>query len=262
MSWIVRFVVLSLMVWLSSDMSQPLLAQSPPPIRVLILTGQNNHAWQETTPILKKILTDSGRFIVEVTEHPEQATTETFAGRDVVLSNWNALGPIKQWPEATRSALLDFVRNGGGFVVVHAGGTMFADWPDFQKLIGATWGEGTGHGPYHTFKVTISDQNHPITKGLASFDTTDELWHRMVAQPGKRVLATAFSAKEHGGTGNREPMVMVTQFGQGRCFNLVLGHDVTAMNNPGFQALLLRGTEWAATGRVTIASPGTKHLHP
>ena len=49
-------------------------------------------------------------------------------------------------------------------------------------------------------------------------------------------------------------MVMVTQFGKGRCFNLVLGHDLQSLENLNFQTLLLRGTEWAATGQVTIVA--------
>jgi type 1 glutamine amidotransferase len=229
-------------------------AEPQPPLRVLLLTGQNNHNWKETTPVLKRILTASRRFTVEVTEHPEQCQPEALRAREVVLSNWNSLGPVKTWPEPFRNAVLEFVRNGGGFVVVHAGGTMFHDWPDFQKMIGATWGAGTGHGAMHSFEVKFTNQQHPITQGLAPFKIKDELWHRMVAQPDKKILATAFSAREHGGSSNDEPMVMVTQFGKGRCFNLVLGHDPDAMENPSFQTLLLRGTEWAATGRVTIAT--------
>ena len=47
---------------------------------------------------------------------------------------------------------------------------------------------------------------------------------------------------------------MVKQFGQGRSFTLLLGHGVDEMKNPGFAALLVRGTEWAATGRVTVSA--------
>ena len=236
-------------------------AESPPALRVLLLTGQNNHNWKETTPALQQILTASRRFTVDVTEHPEQCSPETLRACDVVLSNWNSLGPVKAWPEAFRTALLEFVRNGGGFVVVHAGGTMFGDWTDFQKMIGATWGAGTGHGAKHAFEVKFTG-SHPITQGLAPFTITDELWHRMVAQPDKQVLATALSAPDHGGSGQDEPMVMITQFGQGRGFNLVLGHDLQAIANPNFQTLLLRGTEWAATGRVTIVAANAMAADP
>jgi len=33
------------------------------------------------------------------------------------------------------------------------------------------------------------------------------------------------------------------------------GHDVRAMGGVAFQTLMLRGTEWAATGRVTVPLP-------
>ena len=47
-----------------------------------------------------------------------------------------------------------------------------------------------------------------------------------------------------------EPSVVVGQYGQGRCFAIVLGHDAKAMENDGFRILLTRGVEWAATGKV------------
>jgi type 1 glutamine amidotransferase len=259
-----KSVFLALLATLPWAAPQSVRAQAQPPLRVLIFSGQNNHNWRETTPALKNILTNSDRFAVEVTEHPERCTAATFAQCDCILSNWNTYGrgEVKEWPEPMRKDFLEFVRNGHGFVVVHAGGTMFANWPEFHKLIGATWGKGTGHGAAHAFEVKFSDAEHPITRGLSSFTTTDELWHRMVAQPEKKVLATAFSARDRGGSGQDEPVAMVTQFGKGRCFNLVLGHNAKTMDNSGFQTLLLRGTEWAATGQVTIVSAKAKAVHP
>jgi hypothetical protein len=41
----------------------------------------------------------------------------------------------------------------------------------------------------------------------------------------------------------------------GRVFHTPMGHDLTAMRCVGFITTLLRGTEWAATGRVTIPIP-------
>jgi len=113
-------------------------------LRVLILCGQNNHEWRQTTPMLKSILTASGRFAVEVTEHPEQSDAQTLSRYDALLSNWNTFGnpQFTNWPEATRAALLDFVRRGKGFVVVHAGGCSFYDWPEYQQLVGASWKMG------------------------------------------------------------------------------------------------------------------------
>ncbi len=225
-----------------------------PLVRVLIFTGQNNHDWSATTPKLKAILESTGRFSVDVTEHPEQCDASTFAKYDVILSNWNTFGQpaVANWPLAMRAAFLDFVRNGKGFVSVHAGSSSFYDWPEYQQLVGGAWKIGqTGHGPQHEFTVKIVAKNHPITRGLSDFVTTDELWHRTALQTNIEILATAFSAPEWKGTGDNEPVAFTTKSGEGRSFNLLLGHDRHAMDAKGFQLLLCRGTEWAATGKVT-----------
>ena len=225
-----------------------------PPLRVLILTGQNNHNWAMTTPELKRILSESGRFTVEVTETPARCTAATFSHYDVLLSNWNTFGKnvtVREWPQEMREAFLGFVRKGGGLVVVHAGGASFPEWADYQKLIGGTWGPKTGHGMPHAFVVKPDPAENPITQGLAPFETTDELWHRVPIQPDTTILATAFSSPDKKGTGKDEPVVWVTQLGQGRCFNTSLGHDVRAMQSAGFKTLLVRGAEWAARGTVT-----------
>lgn len=222
--------------------------QAADPVRVLILTGQNNHNWRETTPVMRRTLEDAG-MTVEVTERPDLLDPASLERVDVVLSNWNTFGKqvtVTEWPEPLRKAVLDHVRKGKGFVVVHAGGSFFYDWDDVHKMIGATWGKGTGHGPIHEFTVTIADREHPVTRGLEDFKITDELWHRMVVNGDIHVLAEAFSARDQGGTHRNEPVAFTTRFGNGRCFNLVLGHAVRAMRNAGFQTLLVRGVRWAA----------------
>ena len=224
-----------------------------PPIHVLIFSGQNNHNWRETTPKLKAILASSGNFSMDVTEHPEQCDAATLQKYDVLLSNWNTFGKpaVTNWPPPMRVAFLDFVRSGKGFVSVHAGSSSFYDWSEYQQLAGGSWKLGqTGHGPPHEFTVKLADADHPITRGLTNFVTTDELWHRTALQTNIEILATAYSAPEWKGTGRDEPIAFTTRFGQGRSFNLLLGHDVKAMDAAGFQKLLCRGTEWAATGKV------------
>ncbi|HPM84464.1 MAG TPA: ThuA domain-containing protein [Candidatus Anammoximicrobium sp.] len=223
-----------------------LLAQTPPAIRVLIFTGQNNHNWRETTPKLKAILEAGGRFAVDVTEHPEQCDAAMLAKYDVLVSDWNTWGkpPGTNWPDATRAAFLDFVRNGKGFVAVHAGSSSFFDWAEYQQIAGAWWKLGqTGHGAPHEFSVKpVAD--HPITRGVQPFDTTDELWQKPGVHPAATVLAT----------GDDQPVALVTEFGKGRGFTLLLGHSEAFMETPGFQTLLCRGVEWAASGQVTAST--------
>lgn len=221
---------------------------------MLILSGQNNHAWQETTPKLREILERRGDIQADVLEYPETMTAESIAPYGAIVSNWNSWGDVsvKEWPDAARDALIAFVRGGKGFVSVHAGSSSFYGWKEYQELGITAWDlEKTGHGKQHTFTVTPSGTDHPITRGMAPFSTFDELWHRVPVPPDAQVLATAWSSPEFGGTGEAEPLVFARAFGQGRSVNVLLGHHVRAMSHPAFAELLTRAVEWAATGAVT-----------
>lgn len=230
------------------------------PLRVLIFSGLNNHDWRSTTPALLEILKGCPRFgTVDVTEAPGQCDAATFARYDVVVSNWTPYPKTaREWPETAETAFLDFMRNGGGFVVVHAAACTFQEWPPFQEIIGLTWDDKkTSHARYGPFTVKVRSAAHPIARGLSDFSITDELYQNMAALTDKSfdTVFDAFSAKEANGTGKVEPMLIATTFGKGRGVNLMLGHDAAAMRNAGFRTLLLRGAEWAATGRVTIPKP-------
>ena len=228
------------------------------PLRVLILSGRNNHDWKQTTPELMKLYQDSPRFVADVTEDPTTCTADVLAKYDVLVSNWCAWPDVngRQWGPQAEKAFLGFVRSGKGFALVHAASATLHSWPEYQQMVGATWKLGTtGHGPMHIFKVAVKDKTHPVTTGLADFEIRDELWHRMGKQPDIHVLCEAFSASDKGGSGQNEPVVICTEFGKGRCFYNILGHDATTMQNAAWQTLMLRGTEWAAIGKVTIPIP-------
>ncbi len=57
------------------------------------------------------------------------------------------------------------------------------------------------------------------------------------------------------GAGLHQPMLWTLKYGTGRVFVTALGHDPAAMQSAGFIATLQRGSEWAATGNVTLPLP-------
>lgn len=237
-------------------------ASAAEPLRVLILTGANNHDWRTTTPVLRRMFEEHPRFrVVRVVEQPADCDSATFGACDVVVSNWSAFPEMtgRQWGPVAEAAFVDFIRRGGGFVVFHAAGATSQDWPEFQQLVGLTWSPGTtGHARVAPCKIEIADREHPITRGLEDFWTVDELWHAMVSigKPEYSVLCRAFSAPQWQGSGRYEPALVVTRMEAGRGVNLILGHEADAMKNPGWRTLMFRGAEWAATGEVTIPPPG------
>jgi hypothetical protein len=256
---------------------QPAAAPAgPPKIQVLIITGQNGHNWRGTTPILRKILEDTEKFDVHVTEEFRGAGPETLAPYDLVVVNYQDRGnrPELRWGTRADTALVDFVRNGKGLVVYHFSMAAFDGWTEYEKMSAANWRPNNGHhSAPHNYTVEIKDQEHPITKGLKlSFpQTNDELYSNLRWQPAGsyHVLATAYD--DHAlyaasrtdarapqpleGAGANEPMLWTVDYGKGRVFTTALGHDVEQVQTPAFTTTFARGAEWAATGKVTLPIP-------
>jgi type 1 glutamine amidotransferase len=269
-----------------------LIAQSPSPhgstmIRVLLLDGQSGgpyHNWRLTTPVLRAELEETGLFQVTVmTAPPSDQDLSDFkpdlGHYQVIVSNYDA----PDWPEALRSQFEQYVNDGGGLVVVHAADNAFPDWPAYNLMIGIggwrgrtekagpMWfikdgklvsdsspGSAGSHGARLPFQIAARQPEHPIMKGLPPvwMHAADELYATLRG-PGKNmtVLATAHSDPKNHGTDRDEPMVMVVSYGKGRVFHTTMGHDVSALSCVGLMTLFQRGTEWAATGKVTQKIP-------
>ena len=200
-----------------------------PLISVLIVDGQNNHKWQETTPLIKQILEGCGRFKVDVATSPAKGEDmskfdPTFSNYDVVVSNYNGT----PWSSKTQQAFEKYVASGRGFVCVHAADNSFPKWEAYNRMIGlggwggrnekdgpyVRWkeeqkrftrdlspGRGGSHGKRVPFMMIVRDDDHPITRGLpGSFmQTADELYSTLRGPAeNMHVLATGFSASGYG----------------------------------------------------------------
>ena len=257
-------------------------------LNLLIIDGQNNHNWVAMTPIIKAALLKTERFNVDVVTSPKNKAPDAdwatfrpdFAKYNVVLSNYNG----KLWPKEVQASLEKYVSEGGGLVNIHAANNAFPEWGEWNKMIGLGWrganfgdrltvdadgkvvrtpkneGPGAGHGAVHAFQILVRDPEHPVMKGMpqAWMHGADELYHgQRGPAENMTILASAFSAKEKGGTGAHEPMVWVIPYGKGRVFTTVMGHvgGTESIRCVGFQSVMARGAEWAATGSVTLPLP-------
>ncbi len=274
----------SFLLILSLVFTARVLAEEPK-LAVLLIDGQNNHNWKSTTPILKDALEKSGRFTVEVSTAPaEKAPAEEwtkwnpqFSKYAAVVSNYNG----QPWPVAVKMSFEAYVSGGGGFVCIHAADNSFPEWPAYNQMIGlggwggrseksgpyvyvkdgalvrdTTTGAGGNHGAQFEWTVNLfgEGKEHPITKGLPESwkHCKDELYDKLRGPAeNMKVLATATSQV----TNRPEPMIMVIDHGKGRVFHTPMGHADYSMKDVGFYTVVQRGTEWAATGKVTIPVP-------
>jgi type 1 glutamine amidotransferase len=257
--------------------------------KTLIITGQNNHNWKASSPVLKQILDETGLFNSEIVTTPEKGGDMTtfnpdFSKYKLVVLDYNG----DSWSEKTNTSFLDFVKNGGGVVVYHASDNSFPEWKEYNEMIGlGGWGNrnekdgpyvyyknnqlvvdtsagiGGTHGKRREFVVRTRIADHPIMKGLPArwLHGNDELYSKLRG-PAKNmeILATAFAdSSKGGGTMRDEPMLMTLSYGKGRIFHTALGHadegGGPAMQCVGFIVTLQRGAEWAVTGSVTQAVP-------
>lgn len=259
-------------------------AVSAAPMKALIIDGQNNHNWRAVTPPLKRALEETGLFDVDVATTPGQGQDMSgfhpdFAAYNVVVMNYTG----DDWPETMKKSFEKYVSGGGGLVIVHAASNAFPNWKAYNEMIGlGGWGnrnekdgpyvyykdgklvrdESPGPGGHHgamlPFQLVVREPNHPIMQGLPEkfMHAADELYSRLRG-PAKNltVLATAFSDGPRGGTNRDEPILMTIDYGKGRVFHTAMGHDAAQCRSVAFIVTFQRGTEWAATGKVTQKVP-------
>ena len=253
-------------------------------IKVLILDGpQKAHKYEDTTPVLKEILEKSDLFEVDLSRSSKESCKDgsykpKFSDYDVLVMN-EGYGAA-EWPKATQKALESYMTKGGGMVTYHAANNCWPKWKKYNLMTGlGGWagrneksgpylyindkgkvirddspGKGGSHGPQHEFEITTREAEHPIMKGLPDVfkHGPDELYDSLRG-PAKNVtiLASSFSSK----TKRHEPALMAISYGKGRVFHTILGHHVKQLKEGSFVTTFQRGTEWAATGEVTIPVP-------
>jgi type 1 glutamine amidotransferase len=261
----------------------------PAAIRVMILDGESAgtyHDWRRVTPVLRKMLDETGLFDVTGVTAPSSSRelsgfNPDFTRFQAVVMNYDA--PSERWPAPLKASFEQYVSSGGGLVIVHAADNAFAGWPAFNEMAGVggwrdrdetagpywfykdgklvsdtTPGRAGSHGRRVPFLLTAQNRTHPITRGLPAswMHHGDELYARLRG-PGRNmtVLATAYSDPANRGSGRDEPQLIAVTFGRGRVFHTTLGHDINALSSIDFVVTLQRGTEWTATGAVTQRVP-------
>ncbi len=216
-------------------------ADGPKP-NILLVTGQEYHDWKATAPALAAILRKDPRLRVKVVEDPRILADPSIHQYDAIVLNWMNWQAPSPGPEA-RENFKKYLAGGKGVFMMHFACGAWQDWPEFREIVARVWDPKLrGHDPRGKFRVEITGVKHPITAGLKAFEADDELYTCLTGDRPIEVLATATSKVD----GKVYPMAFVCQYGKGRVYQCMLGHDVKAMEVPGAGELFRRGCAWAA----------------
>jgi len=191
---------------------------------------------------LRDVLAAEPRLEVELDDEPARWLARDHAGTAALVLNyvnWMKPDPDRALLERLQAA----VSNGMGLVLVHFACGAFQGRPAFVEIAGRVWNPRLrGHDPRGVFRVRIVDPDQPVTRGMADFDTDDELYTCRDGPTPIRVLASAVSRVD----GRPHPMLFVLGHGRGRIVHCTLGHDLKAIATPSVLELCRRGTVGAA----------------
>ncbi|QEC52158.1 trehalose utilization protein [Anseongella ginsenosidimutans] len=214
-------------------------------IKVLIVTGMDHpaHDWETTSKAVRRELMKDPRMKVDILDNPYRLdTVDLQANYDVVFLNFNNWEKPDPGKEAQEN-LQNFVAEGGGLVLMHFACGAFLDWEEFPQLAGKVWDQKNAHDPRGQFTVELTDTTHPVTKGMESYVTDDELYTCLTGSKPVALLARARSVVSH----DQHPMAFTLNYQKGKVFHTTLGHDARAVQVPGTSRLLRNGVAWAAS---------------
>lgn len=199
-------------------------------------------------------LTEAGRgqFKVVPTQDWSQLDAEHLQGTAVVAID--AGGKVDVAPDRV-TALLDWVRAGGGLVVLHAGAGAFPDSAAFSEAIGATL---AGTDAKRTVRARVPRRDHPIAAPLRDTleDEEEPLPRFGAGEPFAADVLVRGASEQGSDEGGGEPLAWCRPYGNGRVVYCALGGGEPLWKSTRFVRFLGAAMAWAASGPdVPVAAP-------
>jgi type 1 glutamine amidotransferase len=226
----------------SATPTTPTPTPSGPTVRVLMLTataGFRHDAIDTARSVLTSVAAPNG-FTIAATEDLTRFTAAGLADVDVIMFALTS-GELPFTP-AQRTALIDAINGGKGFIGIHSATDTLYEFPDYGRLVGAYFKE---HPWTQQGRVIVEDAAHPAA-GVRDPFTLEEEFYTFRENPRGRVqVLMRLDASSVGASGDF-PLVWAHPFGNGRAYYNALGHFPATWRDARFQAQLVAAIRWTA----------------
>jgi type 1 glutamine amidotransferase len=190
---------------------------------------------------MSALAASTGQFTVDMTEDISSITAGSLARYDVLFFALTT-GELP-FDSAQRSAVLEFVSSGKGFLGAHSATDTLYDWPEYGRLVGAYFKE---HPWTRSAGVIVEDEAHPATAGLGGGFTINEEFYTFRDNPRPRVhVLLRLDAASVGASGDY-PLAWTQSYGSGRSYYNALGHFPETWRDPRFQRQVVSAIQWLA----------------
>jgi len=183
----------------------------------------------------------SGEFTVTATEDLSAMSASNLASYDVVMFALTSGELPLTAPQ--RTALVDFVSSGHGFIGIHSATDTLYEWPDYGRLVGAYFKE---HPWTQQGTVIAENGSHPANAGVAErFSLLEEFYTFQDNPRGRVQVLLRLDASSVGSTGDY-PLAWAQSFGSGRTYYNALGHFPSTWMDARFQRQLAAAIRFTA----------------
>jgi type 1 glutamine amidotransferase len=186
----------------------------------------------------------ANHFGVDATEEAGQFTTANL-GRYKVVVFLSTTGDVLDSEQ--QAAFMTYIRNGGGFVGIHAAADTEHGWPWYGNLLGAYF---ASHPAPAQARIRVENRDHPSTRMLPDPWIRFDEWYDFQQNPrsqGVTVLLNLDEASYPGGQmGNDHPIAWYHEYDGGRAWYTAGGHTDASFSEPVFLEHLLGGIRYAA----------------
>ena len=235
----------------SATVIRPLGARAERPLeRILYFTYSAGYR-HDVIPLSKAILTqlgsNSGVFEVTATEDTSEFSTENLKRYAAVMFYTTGELPMSG---SQKTALLNFVRSGGGFLGVHSATDTFYTWPDYLELVG---GYFNGHPWHQAVTIEVVDPGDPVVAFLGNWLQLEDEIYQISDFDYRRshvLLRLDPGSVDLGKTGVHQrfygwPLAWKRFYGQGRVFYTALGHEASVWQDRRYQRMLTNAILWS-----------------